>query len=81
MNALHDLGLLTLSDDAELLHWSKTHVCKAVCGMLDRRLVFPAVLFTINLACSVTGFMASNWKKGTYWRSSAVCICDGVALR
>ena len=50
MNALYDLDLLTLSDVAELLHCSTAHVCKAVCGMLDRRLVFPAVLFTINLA-------------------------------
>ena len=63
MNALHDLGLLSLSDDAELLHCSKAHVCKAVCGMLDRRRVFPAVLFNSNLACSVTAFMASDWKK------------------
>ena len=29
---LHDLGLLTMADVAELLHCSKAHVCKAVSG-------------------------------------------------
>ncbi len=32
MNTLHDLGLLTMADVAELLHCSKAHVCKAVSG-------------------------------------------------
>ena len=32
MNALHDFGLLTLADVAELLHCSKAHVCNAVAG-------------------------------------------------
>src|ERR1035441_8651101 len=43
MNALHDLGLLTLADVAELLHCSKTHVCKAVSGRVWGCPPIPAV--------------------------------------
>jgi len=43
MNALHDLGLLTLSDVAELLHCSKAHVCKAVSRRVRGCPPIPAV--------------------------------------
>jgi hypothetical protein len=43
MNALLDLGLLTLSDVAELLHCSKAHVCKAVSGRVRGCPPIPAV--------------------------------------
>lgn len=43
MDALHDLGLLTLSDVAELLHCSKAHVCKAVSGRVPGCPPIPAV--------------------------------------
>ena len=43
MNALHDLGLLTLSDVAELLHCSKAHVCKAVSGRVRGCPPIPAI--------------------------------------
>src|ERR1039457_1102700 len=43
MNALHDLGLLTLADVAELLHCSKAHVCKAVSGRVRGCPPIPAV--------------------------------------
>jgi len=43
LNALHDLGLLTLSDVAELLHCSKAHVCKAVSGRVRGCPPIPAV--------------------------------------
>jgi hypothetical protein len=43
MNALLDLGLLTLSDVAELLHCSKAHVCKTVSGRVRGCPPVPAV--------------------------------------
>jgi len=43
MNALLDLGLLTLYDVAELLHCSKAHVCKAVSGRVRGCPPIPAV--------------------------------------
>src|ERR1035441_2611628 len=43
MNALHDLGLLTLPDVAELLHCSKAHVSKAVSGRVRGCTPIPAV--------------------------------------
>jgi hypothetical protein len=43
MNALLDLGLLTLSDVAELLHCSKAHVCKTVSGRVRGCPPIPAV--------------------------------------
>ncbi|HLJ14248.1 MAG TPA: hypothetical protein VKV15_07110 [Bryobacteraceae bacterium] len=42
--------------------------------MIARRLLFPALLFCINLACAITAFQARDWKRGVYWLSSAVCI-------
>ena len=42
--------------------------------LIARRLLFPAVLFVINLACAITAFKAGDWKRGIYWLSSAVCI-------
>jgi hypothetical protein len=43
MNTLHDLGLLTMADVAELLHCSKAHVCKAVSGRVRGCPPIPAV--------------------------------------
>jgi Helix-turn-helix domain len=43
MDALDDLGLLTMSDVAELLHCSKAHVYKAVCGRVPGCPPIPAV--------------------------------------
>ena len=40
---LHDLGLLTMVDIAELLHCSKAHVCKAVSGRVRGCLPIPSV--------------------------------------
>ncbi len=40
---LHDLGLLTMADVAELLHCSKAHVCKAVSGRVRGCPPIPAV--------------------------------------
>ena len=42
--------------------------------MQARHLVFPAVLFVINVACAYTAFQSGDWKKGVYWLSSALCI-------
>ena len=43
MNALTDLGLLTLSEVAALLHCSKAHACKAVAGRVRGCPPIPAV--------------------------------------
>ena len=43
MNGLSDFDLLTLSEVAELLHCSKTHVCRAVAGRVAGCPAIPAV--------------------------------------
>ncbi len=43
MDALHDFGLLTLSEVAKLLHCSKAHVCKAISGRVRGCPAIPAV--------------------------------------
>ena len=43
MNTLHDFGLLTMAEVAELLHCSKAHVCKAVAGRVRGCPPIPAV--------------------------------------
>ena len=40
---LHDLGLLTMADVAELLHCSKAHVCNLVAGKVRGCAPSPAL--------------------------------------
>jgi hypothetical protein len=41
---------------------------------MNRRLLFPAILFAANLGSAATCFAGGDWKRGLYWLASSVCI-------
>lgn len=42
--------------------------------IVEKRLIFPAVLFLCNLASGIVCFADGDWKRGFYWTASAICI-------
>jgi len=42
--------------------------------LIARRLVFPGLLILCNLASAAQSFASSDWKRGIYWLSSALCL-------
>jgi hypothetical protein len=43
-------------------------------SVMARKLAFSAIRLGVNLACSVSAFLAGDWKRGVYWISSTICI-------
>lgn len=48
--------------------------------MIDKRYVFPALLLMSNIGAAVVCFYMRDWKRGTYWLASGICIAM-VAFR
>src|SRR5258708_6242180 len=74
MNILHDLGLLTLSDVAEVLHRSKAHSAKRIRNAGPASCI-PGVSFSLSISpVPSRPLRLATGKKVRIWLSSAVCI-------
>jgi len=43
---------------------------------INKRLLFPGVLFICNVACAVGCMAAGDWKRAVYWAASSACIAS-----
>jgi len=41
---------------------------------LEKRLIFPVVLFACNIGAGIACIAAGDWKRAAYWAASSVCI-------
>jgi hypothetical protein len=48
--------------------------------MTDKRFLFPALLLAGNIGAAIVCFCMRDWKRGTYWLASGICIAM-VAFR
>ena len=44
--------------------------------LLEKRLIFPGLLFLGNVASALACFYCGDWRRGIYWTASSICIAS-----